>query len=352
MTPAADRASRPRRTLRAFVVVMAIALAGCVGPSGEPPGTGDDAVAPPPQGPSGTWFLAGPDALGPDAPTGDVPDRIPVASFPRTWGARDGFPTFTGAPLESDSGLRITGGNVTLFAEPRGVALSTTRFVEWIAYVGAPGFPNAAGVIRAEAVHMQGEVREITIPIAVPAGGSVVFAGEPIQVIVFPVQTQDDAADPVTLDLLVNARATDARVVLETAPWNSSIVGIEGQPIHAEGSLTGSAYAGEREGFSSRTHPFDLPDDAIGFVARLDATEGAPFPDLDLAILGPDGSEVASSGTPYSREAVRVVGPGFATYGSGGPWAAKVAAYGAVVAQYTLTITPLLAPSVAEAAGP
>ncbi len=328
----------------ATVLVALLLVGGCVAPDGRDEGESEERRADGPWDREGrVYHLTGAGGLSPDAPSGDASERVPVASFPRTWGKDDGLPTFLTPPLDTD--LLVYGANVTLYAEPRALAASTLRFVEWIAYLGPPGHANAAGVIGAEDVHRAGEVREILIRVEAPAGGLALRAGDQLSLIVFPVQSQDDAADATTLDLLMNASSTDARVVLETGSWASTPV-TRAESGWWTGRLVGSAYAGE--GLARGTHPFTIPPGTAELSVGLTVEDGAPFADLDLAVIAPDGT-VFSSGTPYRVEGVRLLAPNLAGVGIG-EWQVRVAAYGAVVSTYHVAYSASVASVPFEAA--
>ncbi|HLE96809.1 MAG TPA: hypothetical protein VI997_05510 [Candidatus Thermoplasmatota archaeon] len=312
--------------MRRLVVLGMLLVAGCSAPA--PP---EDAPA---AGASEVTLWLTTSGFTGDAPTGAEAERVPSGNFFRAWAAGEGLPTWRGAPPARD--LLVRNATVVVWAEaPRGSAQAGS-FPAHIAYFGAAPFLMAQASLAPPGVVPPGDVRELVFDLGMPRGGLVLPAGEGLELLVTPVQTQDDAAD--AIHYLVNATDRPSRVVLQVEPV---VLAAEGsvESDTSNGRVAGSAYVlGAREGATAALFDVPVPADATRVEVVMEVGQKAGIPDVDVTLLDEDGEEVASSVTPYGREAVRLLAPNLDGL-HGTTLTARVVNYGSAYAEFRLTTT-------------
>lgn len=160
-------------------------------------------------------------------------------------------------------------------------------------------------------------------------------AGEPLELLLTPVQTNDDRAH--RIDFLVDAASTPSRIELEVAPVALPASGALVEETFT-GRLVGTAYAPAPQPAQTADHAFDVPTGTSRVEVRMEVLSNVGFPDVDLAVLAPDGRELASSVTPYGVEAVRLFPANLANVTLPATLVARVAEYGSTTAEYRVTI--------------
>lgn len=314
------------------VLFLAVLLAGCAA---------TPAPAPPPAPASGpvTFWLTG-DGFSAAAPGEGDPVRVPSGNFFDAWANGEGLPTWRGEALAPGATFLATAVRVVAWAESPSGAAQGGRFPSYIAYVGNEGFLQGQASLPPLGVVPPGDRRELTFDLALPLGGLVLRGDEPLELLLTPVQSNDDRAQ--SIEFLVGSAATPSRIELEGA----AVVlpgAVEGESHEQDGrhtgTLSGSAYAptGPVEGVSAATFPFEVPEGAREVVVTMTVTSNVGIPDVDLTVYAPDGEAAANSVTPYGVEAVRLLAPNL---GAGGPgtWNAEVVDYGSATADFELTI--------------
>lgn len=305
---------------------LAVVLAGCAAPA-PAPASDDPAVV-------ATWWLTD-TAFSRDAPPEGEPIRVPSGNFFDAWRRGEGLPTWRGpAP---DATLLATAVRVVAWAEAPNGAAQGGRFPSYIAYVGNAGYLQAQASLPPLGVVPPGDRRELVFDLALPAGGLVLRADEPLELLLTPVQSNDDRAQGI--DFLVGSAATPSRVEVEGTRLALPPTGDDEHRDSHTGRLAGSAYAptGAVEGVSAATFPFDVPEGATEATVTMTVTSNVGIPDVDLTVYMPDGTAAANSVTPYGVEAVRLLAPNLAAGGSG-TWTAEVVDYGSATAEFALEI--------------
>jgi hypothetical protein len=153
-------------------------------------------------------------------------------------------------------------------------------------------------------------------------------AGEKIGFKVVPVMHQNDASD---IEILVGGNA-GSRANWTEAPIALDLLTLTGDRY--EGELAGSAYAGDAAPATTRHRALIKTEVApTVMLVWMNTTDHTGVPDIDLTLVGPDGVEIASSGTPTPREFIRVAGPNLR---GPGDYTIVVASYGSARATFSV----------------
>lgn len=327
----------PARAPRVVVTIslLAAALAGCAGIDDAGP-----ASAAPPE--RHALFLTGAtgDAgnatggLARERPTDEAWQEVASGNFFEQWGRPAGYAAFHGAPLGES--LLVT-GNVTIvaFARADGPATQVGQFPHLIAYFGTERALNADGSANVEPVLRPGDIVEFNLTLATPRDGLLIERGARPTVLLSVVMSQLGGDRDVRF--LVNGTSYASRVefdavrVSDPPPARGDDARLA---IDESGTLVGTAYASAREGSSRATFELGLVADTERVLVEVVAGRAAGFGDVDLAVLDPDGEEVARSVTPLGRDAVELYAR---QLGTGGPFRIAVTNYGSAASEYRLT---------------
>src|SRR5438552_431402 len=105
---------------------------------------------------------------------------------------------------------------------------------------------------------------------------------------------------------------------------------------HAEGDVTGSAYAGDAAPPTVRfAAPVHLNATPRALLAWMNATDHEGIPDVDLELRAPNGTVLAFSGTPTPREMIRL-GPENLANVTAGDLSIAAISYGSARAHVTI----------------
>lgn len=303
---------------QALLAVLALALAGCLAPEAAPgPSPDPGAVI------EQTRFLTSDMGL---APAPGAAGAVRSGSFFQAWAAGDDYPTWAAEPVAANRLL----DNITakLYLRATGPVVESVRFPDIMIYGGSGGAFMSVATAKFSSVMAPGDVHEVDLTLSAPLGGLVVPAGEPLAFKVVPVMHQNDAAD---IEVLVGGD-TASRVAWQERALRLPIVTLAAGS--AEGEATGSAYAGAAapDSIHHRTvvHANETPR---AFLVWMNTTEHQGIPDIDLALVGPDGEEIASSGTPTPREMLRLSAPNLR---EAGDYTIVVTSYGSARASFTV----------------
>jgi hypothetical protein len=275
--------------VRAALSILAILLAGCV----EPPGL-SPALAPslPPQ-----LFLSSLMTL--DARPDGEAAAVRAAPFFQAWQAGTDYPTWVADPPASD--MRVTSLDVTLFVRATGPVAQSGRFPDIMVYAGNGPSWIGFGSRSDYDAFVPGRTYEIAVPVALPAGGLWISPDAPLGIKVVPVMMQQDQAD---IEILVGG--PEASRVDATAQPLAVARGAQTRGS-GEGEVTGTIYAGAAApATTSARVPIRIPANATYVLAWMNTTSNQGVPDLDLGIEAPNGTALATSGTPTPREALRL----------------------------------------------
>lgn len=305
--------------MRRSLALVALLLAGCVDPAADdaPPGT--DAMLPPVD--EGLRFLTADMALSRDAPADGA---VRAGSFFRAWAEGADYVTWESAPFDADRA--VTELSVHLALRATGPVATSGRFPDVMVYGGSGGSWIAFASQQSVApVLVPGTVYAVDLALAVPEGGLVVPRGEKLGLKVVPVMHQNEAAD---IEVLVGPEGS-------TATWTAAAVALPALDLAGEsydGEVAGSAYAGDAAPPSTRHRAVaTVPATKSALLVWMNTTGNEGIPDIDLSIVGPDGVEVASSGTPTPREFVRLMAPNLR---EAGEYTIVVASYGSARASF------------------
>lgn len=314
------------------MLLVALVLAGCSAPAARPPAASGDVT------PATATFWLTDVGFTTAPPVDGEPVRVPSGNFFDAWARGEGLPTWRGAG--PDATVLATAVRVVAWAESPEGAAQAGRFPSYIAYVGNEGFLQGQASLEPLGAVQPGDRRELVFDLALPAGGLVLVAGEPLELLLTPVQSNDDRAQGI--DFLVGSASTPSRVEIDATPV--TLPAREDGEEHARdeshtGTLAGSAYAptGAVEGVSARTFPFEVDADALEVTVTMTVTSNVGIPDVDLIVYMPDGTAAADSVTPYGVEAVRLLAPNLDA-GGRGTWTAQVVDYGSASADFEIVI--------------
>lgn len=304
-----------------LVVALFVVAAGC---ASDAPG-GDGAQAEDTTPASKSAFFTSDMTLAPE-PATDM-TGVGAGSFFLAWGEGRDYPTWEDAPVPAD--VRVENLTTTLFLRATGPVVETVRFPDVMIYAGAGGAFMGFASAKFASVLVPGEIYEVPLELTAPAGGLFVPAGERLSFKVVPVMHQNDAAD---VEILVGGDAAS------TVAWQETRAAPVGELTlthgDATGEATGSAYAGDAAPESVRhltVVPTATPPRA--FLVWMNTTSHTGVPDIDLSLEGPDGAEIAFSGTPTPREFLRL-GP--ANLVEAGEYTIIVTSYGSARATFTV----------------
>lgn len=333
--PARSPAEARTRVLLAALALLLPALAGCAAfddarPASLPPAERRALYLTGPAG--GTANATG--GLSFARPTNEAWEEIPSGNFLEQWGRPAGYATFQGAPLAES--LLVT-GNVTVvaFARADGPATQIGQFPHVIAHFGTERALNADGSANGEPVLRPGEIVEFNFTLAVPRDGLLIERGMGPVVLLSVVMSQLGRDRDVVF--LVNGTSYASRVefdavrVPDPSPARADDAGLA---LDESGTLVGSAYATTREGSSRATFELGLVADTERVLVEVVAGRAAGFGDIDLAVLDPDGEEVARSVTPLGRDAIELYAH---QLGTGGPFRVAITNYGSAASEYRVT---------------
>lgn len=277
---------------RHALLLAALLLAGCL----------DQLAAPADEGPAAreAYFTSGMEL---NATNEAETTGVRAGSFFQAWAEGVDYPTWR-APAETRDVL-VENVTVTLRIRATGPVLETARFPDVMIYGGSGeawmGFGNAT----TPPVLAPGTVYSFDVPVAPPAGGLFVPAGERFGLKVVPVMHQNDVAD---VEILVGGEQ-GSRAAWTTRPLDlpraaNATTGAD------SGELRGSNYAGPAAPDTVRHRvAVQVNDTPVQLLAWMNTTEHQGIPDIDLSIVGPEGDELAFSGTPTPREMLRLAAP-------------------------------------------
>lgn len=310
----------------ALALALALALSGCLAPTPSP-------AVPAEEVPSQVVLWLTESAFRAEAPTGEEPVRVPSGNFFEAWADGEGLPTWRGGAQAQD--LRVTSARVYAWAEvPRGSA-QAGRFPSYMAYLGAAGFLQAQESLPPLGVVAPGAVHELVFDLGLPEGGLVVPAGEDLELLLTPVQTNDDRAH--AIDFLVDAVETPSRIELDVEPFPLPRAETAAEASF-DGRLAGTAYAPAPQPTQTADHAFEVPAGTVRVEVTMEVLSNVGFPDVDLAVLEGE-TELASSVTPYGVEAVRLYPAALRNVTLPTTLVARVAEYGSTTAEYRVTVT-------------
>lgn len=277
--------------MRRLAVLAMVVMAGCLSPVAP----GGETTAP--------WaserdvYLRSTMTLA-DAPE-DEARSVAMRPFFQAWAAGDDYPTWLLDPTGRDA--LVTSLHVTLFLRVTGPVLTSARFPDVMVYAGSDDAWMGYGELRAMSAFTPGEVYEIGFEIALPRGGLWLAPDGRLGLKVVPVMTQQEQAN---VEVLLGPETpSGARLRIEPleVARGSEVSGDGG------GQVVGTMYAQQAAPPTTRhATPIDLPPGASYLVAWMNTTESVGVPDLDLSLVDADGKDVAGSGTPTPREAIRV----------------------------------------------
>ena len=312
-----------RASFRSLAVVFFVIAAGCASnvPRGDDGGAQEVEAAPETR----SAFFTSEMALAPEAPP--ETSGVGAGSFFLAWSEGRDYPTWEDAPVATD--VRVENITSTLFLRSTGPVVETVRFPDVMIYAGAGGAFMGFASAKFASVLVPGEVYEVPLALTTPAGGLFIPAGERLSFKVVPVMHQNDAAD---VEILVGGDAASTVAWLETPATSPEDLTLTHGD--AAGEATGSAYAGDAAPESVR-HLTVVPTTSAprAFLVWMNTTDHTGVPDIDLSLEGPDGAEIAFSGTPTPREFLRL---GAANLHEAGDYTIVVTSYGSARATFTV----------------
>lgn len=231
---------------------------------------------------------------------------VRATPFFQSWQAGDDYPTWLADPPRGD--FLVTSVNTTLYVRASGPVAPTGRFPDLLVYAGAGdawmGYGSRGGSapnVPGSNPYVPGTTYKIEIEVALPEGGLWVSPEAPLGLKVVPVVVQQDGSH---LEILVGGDEASAIQIASTRIDVSRSGETRG---NADGEVTGTMYAGPAApDTTSQRIPLSIPPGASYLLAWMNTTESQGVPDLDLSLAAPDGTILASSGTPTPREVLRV----------------------------------------------
>ena len=285
--------------MRALALTLILALAGCVTPgTSTPDGEGEQAELPASQ----TGFLHSAMTLAPAAEATQAAVR--TGSFFESWAAGEDYPTWYADPLGQHA--LVTSIQVTLFVQVTGPVVESGRFPDIMVYAGAGDAWMGYGERRDLSAFQPGQVYELDVEVAVPEGGLWLAPDVGLGLKVAPVMLQQ--TDHADVEILLGGDT--ASVGTWTLQPHAVPDGLGIETGAADGEVVGTIYAGPvaPPTTSARTQ-VALPEGAAYVLAWMNTTDHVGIPDIDLGIEAPDGTALATSGTPTPREALRLAAP-------------------------------------------
>lgn len=303
---------------RTLPLVLALAAAGCLAPGAER----EEAVA---ARELVSFFHSA--MLLADAPeeNGSV---VRTGGFYESWAAGVDYPTWVADPL--DGHARVTEATVTLYLRATGPVVESVRFPDVMVYGGAGDAWMGFGSRTDLNAIVPGEVLELEVEVVMPEGGLWLAPDTGFGLKIVPVMLQqDERAD---VEILVGGE-TPSQVRWSIEPLDvADPASIERGADTAE--VVGTIYAGPAAPpTTSARVPLVVPEDAVWIVAWMNTTDHVGIPDIDLGIEAPDGTAIATSGTPTPREAIRVAADNLH---GGGEYALVVTTAGSPRAEVTV----------------
>lgn len=271
------------------------------------------------------------------------PQSAEASRVPQPVGT-DAFVTGVGDPVawiggEMPVDRLVTAARVVFFVTSEGASVSmgpgTAGLPEFFSWFGPEASPMGGGTPQGPDSFAPGQVAEIAYDVGLPEGGIVVEAGEPLYHGM--VSTYPQSSDANRLVFLVGGTDAPSRIELSVETVFLPDAVESALPV-ITGTVRGDGCtAPPQEGTQMLTFPVKVPDGAIGFRATLDRTGGAATnEDMDLQILGPDGSGVAAGHSPRGDELVRLYLPNIAAIGTG-DWSVRVLSCTSQSGDFTVT---------------
>jgi hypothetical protein len=276
---------------RASFVLMML-LAGCITPFSAPLSASET-----PETRTSYFHSAMTLAASPE----DNMSVVRTGGFYESWAAGDDYPTWVADPMGHD--VRITTATVTLYLQVSGPVVESERFPDIMVYGGSGeawmGFGSRTDLLAFQ----PDQVYKVEVELTMPVGGLWLPPAEGFGLKIVPVMLQqDDRAD---IEILLGGNDTASQVA-----WTFEELELpEATPERGEttGDVTGTIYVGPAAPpTTSQRTPLPLGDDTAWVVAWMNTTENVGIPDIDLSIVSPNGTTLATSGTPTPQEAIRV----------------------------------------------
>lgn len=303
------------------LLACAMLLAGCLSTPSD--GEAEDGAPTGRDADQAMWLTGG---MGFAAAPEEERAAVRFGSFYAAWAAGDDYPTWESDPFPNST--RVTRLSIRLLVDATGPVLESPRFPDLMAYGGAGGSWIGFASTNNLTHMVPGQPYAWETDLALPEGGLWIPAGERLGLKIVPVMMQNDAADVVVL-----VGGEDGSAISWTQEAGPSLTATL-EAGSAEGQTTGSAYAGSAAPASTRHEtPVTLDANAQALLVWMNTTQARGVPDIDLAIVGPDGEEIASSGTPTPREFIRL-GP--QNLRGGGEYRIVTTSYGSAQASFTV----------------
>lgn len=235
------------------------------------------------------------------APEGNV-SAVRTGGFFEAWAAGEDYPTWVADPLPGHA--RVTSATVTLYVQASGPVVESARFPDIMVYGGAGDAWMGFGSRTDLNAILPGDVLELDVELAMPEGGLWLAPDVGFGLKVVPVMLQqDDTAD---VEILLGGD-TPSSVAWTVEPID--VPDARPESGSSTGEVMGTIYAGPAAPpTTSDRIPLAVPADAVWILAWMNTTDNVGIPDIDLGIEAPDGTPIATSGTPTPREAIRVAG--------------------------------------------
>lgn len=334
-----------------LTLLLSAGFAGCLDDTG-PAGAGGATLPFDPEGfqVPATYHFSDGWGLSQGEPVGDT-RRANLGDFYTKWAVGSGFPQWSSAPLvdpmvvHGDVVLEFWVGTDTVVTSTPGI------FPDFVVYFGSTDSvlsvvsPTKLNpVVEDFSVIMRGQPVLVRAEFAVPPGGITIPSGSGLRVVTAPVMMENDATD---LYVLYGSPDYPSRVSFTKSNTNDDpafhVVDDERSEDHV---LTAGTFlhGTEIDDTTIYTESVEVTDNHTGFLVDLDFTGATPFPDMDLYVLAPDGSEVALSVTPGADESVHLYRRNLEAVGPG-TWSIKVVNYVTVNAEFTLSWRLLEAPA-------
>jgi len=308
-----------RRPLR-YLVLLGIVLAtpGCTDSLGNTPADAPtDSLA-------GSHYLSADGGLVQEAPAAG---SVLAPPFFAAWQAGNDYPTFRTPPLARAT--LIDDIEATIRVRFEGPVAETGRFPDLMVYAGVNdawmGYGSAD--LPAASTDFEGD-RQVDLDL--PIGGLWLPAGATFGIKVVPVMVNDDNGD-----IFVVTGPEASRVSIGTSrAFDVPVTSVA--HLDAAGTTTGSAYSGDtgKDAGASSYHAIVLDATATTLTVWMNTTSADGLPDLDLALIAADGTQVASAGTPTPQESLvlRIAADAIPP----GDYDLVVTSYGAARASYSL----------------
>lgn len=337
-------ASKTLRVVPVVLVLMGVLFAGCLGADEQDLPTltaAEEATVN-----ATSWAFDDAWGLTEGLPTGETSFQA-LGDFYSRWAVGSGFPQWTSAPL--DRAIVVDGPVVLDFWVTAESATTSTPgiFPDFVVYFGTTDSvlsvvspTNLKPVVADFSVITADDAVLVHAEFAVPPGGITVPAGAGLRVVTAPVMMESDAAD---LEVLYGSADFPSGVAFSyhnsselVSTWTDRHEH-SGDHVLAAGTFL---HGVEVEDTNIYVETVEITQSHRALLVDLDFTGSTPFPDMDLYVLAPDGSEVALSVTPGADEAVHLYSANLAAVGPG-TWSIKVINYVTVQAAFTLSVVVL-----------